>query len=424
MKVILSPSKLNGTVCAPPSKSCMHRTLICAAAADRPTKIFCSSYSKDTLATIGCLKALGAKFEEFDGGIIVYPIEKGQREECILDCNESGSTLRFMLPFAAALGKKCTLVGAKRLGERPLLPLCTAMEKHGVTPKYEGSFLPCKIEGKLSGGVYEIAGDISSQFITGLLLALGVTGGGEIRTTTPLKSAPYIDITADIQREFGINVIKTESGYIVSEGQKYTSPEEIHIEGDLSNAAFWLVAGAIGSVDAVTCTGLREDTLQGDGKIVEILRSMGAKVEREGDRVTVYRSKLKATVIDCSDIPDIVPILCVAATQAEGTTVFRNIERLRAKESDRVESTAKLISGLGGTITFDENTIYVTASKLSGGEISSFNDHRIAMSGAIASLVCEGSVTIDTAEAVEKSYGDFYEKFIMLGGKCDELSNR
>ncbi len=424
MKVILSPSKLNGTVCAPPSKSCMHRTLICAAAADRPTKIICSSFSKDTRATMGCLEALGAKFEEFDGGITVYPIEKGQNGECILDCNESGSTLRFMLPFAAATGKKCTLVGAKRLGERPLLPLCTAMEKHSVTPKYEGSFLPCKIEGKLTGGVYEIPGDISSQFITGLLLALGVVGGGEIRTTTPLQSAPYIDITADIQKKFGINVIKTPSGYIIPDGQKYTSPEEIEIEGDLSNAAFWLVAGAIGSVDTVTCTRLREDTLQGDGRIIEILRSMGAKVERENDRVTVYKSKLKSAVIDCSDIPDIVPILCVAATQAEGTTVFKNIERLRAKESDRVQSTAKLISDLGGKIAFDENTIYVTASKLKGGEISSFNDHRIAMSAAIASLVCEGSVTIDTAEAVEKSYGDFYEKFIMLGGKCDELSVR
>ena len=423
MKVILSPSKLNGTVCAPPSKSCMHRTLICAAAADKPTKIICSSYSKDTRATIDCLSALGVKFEEFDGGITVYPIEKSQNDECVLDCNESGSTLRFMLPFAAALGRKCTLTGAKRLGERPLLPLCTAMEKHGVTPKYEGSFLPCRIEGKLSGGLYEIPGDISSQFITGLLLALGVAGGGEIRTPTPLKSAPYIDITADIQRKFSVNVIKTPSGYIIPEGQKYTSPEEIYIEGDLSNAAFWLVAGAIGSEEAVTCTGLREDTLQGDGKIIDILRSMGAKAEREKDRVTVYKSKLKATTVDCSDIPDIVPILCVAATQAEGTTVFKNIERLRAKESDRVESTAKLISGLGGKITFDENTIYVTGSQLQGGEISSFNDHRIAMSGAIASLVCKESVTIDTAEAVEKSYGDFYEKFIMLGGKCDELCN-
>lgn len=426
MKVILSPSQLSGTVSAPPSKSCMHRALICAAAADKPTKIICNSFSKDTEATMACLSALGAKFEHGDAAVTVYPIDKNKKdeEECILDCNESGSTLRFMLPFAAALGKKCTFIGAERLGQRPLLPLCDALNKHGVTTSYGESFLPCSIEGKLSGGIYEIPGDISSQFITGLLFALGVIGGGEIKTTTPLKSGPYIDITTDIQKKFGIDIEKTENGYKVREGQKYISPGEIEIEGDLSNGAFWLVAGAIGSVDAVTCTSLREDTLQGDGKIVDILRDMGADITRDGDKVTVRKSDLKAVRVDCSDIPDIVPILCVAASAAAGTTVFENIERLRAKESDRVQTTADMLSALGGKITFDENTISVTGGELTGGEVSSANDHRIAMSAAVASLRCSGSVTIDMAEAVSKSYPDFYEKFTMLGGKCDELCDR
>ncbi|MBQ8808023.1 MAG: 3-phosphoshikimate 1-carboxyvinyltransferase [Clostridia bacterium] len=425
MKVVLSPSKLSGEVFAPPSKSCMHRTLICAAAADKPTKIICSSFSEDTKATLKCLEALGAGFEFFDGGVTVYPIDINKNDkECVLDCNESGSTLRFMLPFAAALGKKCTFIGAPRLGKRPLLPLCEEMEKHEVIPKYNESFLPLTIEGKLTGGEYEIPGDISSQFITGLLLALVVAGGGEIKTTTPLQSGPYIDITTDIQKKFGIDVVKTQSGYIVPAGQKYVSPGEIEIEGDYSNGAFYLVAGAIGSDASLSVCSLGEDSLQGDRKILSVLEKMGAKTVREGRKVTVYKSQLKAVEVDCSDIPDIVPILCVAATQAEGTSVFKNIERLRAKESDRVQSTYELIKNLGGKISFDENTIFVTGSPLTGGEVSSFNDHRIAMSGAVASLVCSSNVVIEKAEAVNKSYGDFYEKFVMLGGKCNELYDR
>ncbi|MBE7055541.1 MAG: 3-phosphoshikimate 1-carboxyvinyltransferase [Ruminococcaceae bacterium] len=418
MKVIISPSKLDGCVEAPPSKSCMHRALICAAAADRPTKIVCNSFSKDIEATINCLSALGAGFEYDDNSVTVYPVcLDDDMHECELHCNESGSTLRFMLPFAAALGKNCVFTGAERLGERPLLPLCDALTSHGVNVKWEKTFLPCKTEGKLHGGVFEIPGDISSQFITGLLLALGVAGGGEIKTTTPLKSGPYIDITVDMLRTFGIEARKTDTGYIIPGGQKYISPEELIIEGDYSNGAFWLVAGAIGSENYITCSSLKEESFQGDSKIVEILKSMGADISRNKDSITVRKSQLKGVCIDCSDIPDIVPILCVAATQAEGKTVFKNIERLRAKESDRVQTTADMLQGLGGKVSFDENTMIVEKSTLTGGEVTSANDHRIAMSAAIASLLCSSDVIIDSAEAVEKSYPDFYEKFTMLGGK-------
>lgn len=419
MKISLLPSNLDGAVEAPPSKSCMHRALICAAAADAPTKILCNSFSKDIEATLSCLSALGAKFEYGEGAVTVYPIDKAENNEteCVLDCGESGSTLRFMLPFAASLGKRCTFIGAPRLGERPLAPLCEALNKHNVETIYgKDSFLPCKIRGKLSGGVFEIPGDISSQFITGLLLALGNTNGGEIKTTTPLQSAPYIDITTDIQKKFGITVEKTPCGYTVEAGQKYSSPKETPIEGDYSNGAFWLAAGAIGSTNGICCTNLYEKTFQGDGKIVEILRDMGADIRRSGNSVTVYKSVLNAVEIDASDIPDIVPILCVAASCAQGKTVFYNIERLRAKESDRVETTVNMLRALGCTITADEHTITVEKSRLHGGSVTSANDHRIAMSAAIASLVCDGGVTIDKAEAVAKSYPDFYEKFKMLGG--------
>ena len=226
MQVVLSPSTLNGELAAPPSKSYMHRALICAAAADKPTKIICDTFSDDICATMDCLKALGARIENTEGGVIVSPVDKNT-DECVLDCNESGSTLRFMLPFAAALGKKCIFCGAKRLGERPLLPLAEVLLSHGAMVKYEKDFLPCSLSGTLSGEVFEIRGDISSQFITGLLFALGVMGGGEIRTITPLKSAPYVDITMDMLGKFGVRTEKTANGYIIPKGQAFTSPGEI-----------------------------------------------------------------------------------------------------------------------------------------------------------------------------------------------------
>ena len=420
MKVKLSPSGLNGIVDAPASKSRLHRALICASVADRPTKIVTSSFANDVKATISCLKSLGAKIEYENGVLTVYPIAKTDAE-CILDCNESGSTLRFMLPFAAALGRKCTFVGSERLGKRPLLPLCEALRQHGVKASYGENFLPCTIEGKLTGSDYEIEGNISSQFITGLLLSLGVTGGGKIKCTTPIESASYINITIDTLNKFGIKVIKNENSFIIEEGQKYTSPATIKAEGDYSNGAFFLVAGAISSERGVTVSSLFENTTQGDRAIIDILKKMGAKISRTDDSVTVYKSELTGTEIDCSDIPDLVPILSVAASAAQGETVFKNIGRLRMKESDRVETTAGMIKNLGGKIRIDENNIYVTGTALKGGVVNSANDHRIAMSTAIASLICEGDVIIEDAKAVEKSYADFYEKFTMLGGKCCEL---
>lgn len=416
MKVVLSQAELKGKVNSPPSKSCMHRALICAAAADKETVIKCESFSKDTEATMACLRALGAEFDIKDGFVTVHPINKNIDSECVLDCNESGSTLRFMIPFAAALGRKCTFVGAERLGKRPLKPLLDTLREHGITADHsEESFLPLKIEGKLTGGEFTLPGDISSQFFTGILFALGVTGGGRIKAIGKIESAPYIDITADIQKQFGVDVICEENGYSVKEGCSYTSPGKFTVEGDWSNGAFWLVAGAIGG--GIDCLNLRKDTLQGDSKVFEILKLMGADIEWCANGVRVKKSQLHAVEIDCSDIPDIVPILCVAASAAEGTTVFKNIGRLRAKESDRVQTTADMITALGGKITFDENNITVTGTPLTGGNTQSANDHRIAMSSAVASIIANGDVEINGAEAVAKSYPDFYEKFTMLGGK-------
>ncbi len=415
MNVVISPQNLCGSIDVPPSKSFMHRALICAAIADKETKIKCTSFSKDTEATMNCLMELGAKFKIKDDIVTVTPIDKEYTDgRCVLDCAESGSTLRFMLPLAASLGRKCTFVGAERLGKRPLAPLCKALNEHGVKTVYgNDSFLPLEIEGQLTGGEFVIPGDISSQFITGILFALSNVGG-EIKIEGELKSAPYVDITTSVQRQFGIDVQKIKDGYSIRKGAS-AAASEIQIEGDWSNGAFWLVAGAIGGT--ITCTGLYKDSLQGDSKITDILKEMGADIREEADSVTVHKSKLHAVTVDASDIPDIVPVLCVAATAAEGTTVFKNTSRLAEKESNRMETTAAMLNALGGSVTFDENSMTVVGSTLTGGRVHSANDHRIAMSAAVASIIASGDVGIEMAEAVSKSYPDFYEKFTMLGGK-------
>jgi len=411
MNITICKNGLRGIVKAPPSKSYMHRALICAAAADCPTKIKCSGFSEDTKATIRCLEALGAGFKFDDDSVTVTPVKKNTDGICELLCGESGSTLRFILPFAAALGKDCILKGSDRLGKRPLKPLIEELRSHGIDAQFSGDFLPLKISGKLTGNKYEILADISSQFISGLLMALGVSGGGEIRTTGTLKSRKYVDITAEIMGKFGVNSEKTESGYKVAAKSGYRSPVELSSEGDWSNAAFWLVGGALSAEDGLTCTSLLQKTTQGDFEIYNILKRMGADISISEDKVTVRKSKLSGINIDADDIPDLVPVLCVAACGAEGKTVISGTKRLREKESDRVESTLDMIKSLGGSISCSENSITVTPKKLTGGKVYSYNDHRIAMSAAIASLISEKSVEIIGAEAVKKSYPDFFEVF-------------
>ena len=415
MNVTIKPHSFCGELSAPPSKSYMHRILICAALSDKCTEIKCSELSEDTRATLNALSSLGAEFEIKENSIFVTPVGENKTQIKEIDCKESGSTFRFMLPVAASLGGKALFFGSKRLSQRPILPLCECLEKHGVVFENGKGTLPCEIDGKIKSGVYEIAGDVSSQFVSGLMMALGNIGGGEIKITGQIKSAPYIEITAEVMKLFGVDVNKSDSGYIIkSDGYKTTG--EAFVEGDLSNAAFHLAMGALGG--EVKIFGLKENTAQGDGKIIDILKEMGADVVREKDAVTIKKSALSPIMIDCEDIPDIVPILCVIASGVKGESVFYNIKRLREKESDRVESTCALIKGLGGNITADENTIKVNGTgKLRGGIVDSFNDHRIAMSAAAASVICDEEVTIKDAQAVNKSYPDFFEKFALLGGE-------
>lgn len=411
MKVTLSPEKLQGSVKAPPSKSYMHRALICASISEGETEILCDSFSNDIKATASCLENLGAKVSIGDGKIVVGTVKRTDSTVTI-DCGESGSTLRFMLPFVAALGQSTIITGAKRLGERPLAPLCEAISGRGAEIFCEkGASLPCTVKGKMQSGEYSVKANISSQFVSGLIMALAMCGG-TVLTEGEIVSAPYINMTLDVVKRFGISV-ETKGNIFKVKKIATPAPKSICAEGDFSNAAFWLVAGAIGCGEIV-CENLSENTKQGDIKIVEILKQMGADISFENSKVTVKPSRLTGVEIDAENIPDLVPVLCVAAACADGETVIKNISRLREKESDRVESTMAMLRSLGGDIRCEENSLIVKKSRLHSGEVDSFNDHRIAMSAAVASVAADGEVTINGAEAVNKSYPDFFEKFHSL----------
>ncbi len=313
---------VSGNVQVPPSKSVAHRMLICAALSDAPCTIVCQSVNRDMEATMNCLNALGANITYADGKFSVQPITE-VRKGATLDCGESGSTLRFLLPVAAALGADATFIGQGRLPERPLSPLYEEMTAHGVKMTENGR-MPLKCEGKLPAGLYTIDGGISSQFISGLLMALPLTGiQSKIAVTGKQESSSYIGLTLNALSQFGIDIQTVTDGYIIPSGQEFTSADaQVSVEGDWSAAAFWITAGVAGS-KPVTCTGLNyECSAQGDRRIVDVLRKMGADIATAGNTVTARPSKLTAAQIDCADIPDLVPILAVAASSAQGTTIF------------------------------------------------------------------------------------------------------
>ncbi len=390
---------LCGTLKAVPSKSFAHRALICAALADKPTKLDNLFYSEDILATIDCLTALGARFEKGT----VYPIENRNKTStlCGLNCRESGSTLRFMLPLSLALGGDFQFQMAGRLPNRPLEPLYSELIRNGCTLGKQGEN-PFFASGKLKSGTYTLPGNVSSQFITGLLLSLPLLDGdSEIHIEGKLESAPYIAVTRSVLQSFGIKTAYENNTFFVSGGQTFRSPENYTIEGDWSNAAFWLCADKLSS-GKITCAGLNEFSVQGDRQIVDILKRLPSE-------------------IDASDIPDLIPVLSAVAAVTEGKTVIYNAKRLIIKESNRLKAIYGLLSKLGADITLtDDGLIICGKPQLNGGTVDSFNDHRMAMTAAIASLKCKNQVTVTRAEAVKKSYPDFWNDFKALGGNIKE----
>ena len=417
MNIVIEPSSLKGEITAIPSKSVAHRMLICAALADGPTTLRIPKTSDDIDATADCLRALGAAITVNNEDYIVEPIAQIENIP-LLDCGESGSTLRFLLPVAAAAADRCRFDGHGRLPERPLSDLTDAMKEHGVS--FDGEKLPFTIGGRLRGGIYRLPGNVSSQYITGLLLALPLCEEDSvIELTTALESASYIDITLSVLKTFGITVHCERNRYIIPGKQVFRSPGTLPVEGDWSNAAFFLTAAALNN--DITMTGLNPNSAQGDRKIIALLEQLGAVTQKDNGRLTLRSDELKGCTIDIQDTPDLLPVLSVAAAFAQGKTTFINAARLRLKESDRLASSAAMIENLGGRAEVGEDELTVYGTGLIGGTVESCNDHRIAMSSAVAATRCSKPVTILNAEAVKKSYPGFYNDYNKTGGKAHVL---
>ena len=409
MDIKITPARLQGKVTPPPSKSVAHRMVIAAALAEGTSVIERVYPSVDILTTIEAMRQLGAEITVEGERAVVKGIGKAP-ESAVIDCCESGSTMRFIIPVAAALGVKTTFLGWGKLPERPITPYLTEFPKHGADFDYSGT-MPFTVSGKLWGGRYEIDGGISSQFITGLLLALPVTGQeSEIALTSRLESRPYVDITRGVMADYGVDITVTENGFLIPAGQKFRSFSGA-VEGDHSQGAFFEVADALGS--KVEISGLNVNSFQGDKKIIEICREM------------VYNKSgaLRPFEVDVADIPDLVPILAVLASFCEGESRITGAARLRLKESDRLAAMEETLNALGGDVTATEDSLIIKGKeKLRGGaRVSAHNDHRIAMAMAIAATRCDEPIVIEGAECVRKSYPDFWEVYRSLGGIACEV---
>lgn len=390
MDITIHPRPLRGEITIIPSKSQAHRLLICAAFADKPTQIVCPDTNRDIDATVDCLNALGADIRRTDSGFLVVPVTSIP-SIAQLNCCESGSTLRFMLPIVGALGVDATFLMEGRLPQRPLSPLWEEMERMGCS-LFRPTENTLRCWGKLHTGLYSISGSISSQYITGLSFALCLMEpGSSLEITGKLESKPYLDLTNRAISLFGGGFGKG----------RFCSPGYVNVEGDWSNGAFFVTAAFLGS--ELTIRGLDKDSVQGDRAIVDILP----------------RIKSGIFEISAADIPDLVPILSVAAAIHHGA-VFTDIQRLRLKESDRVASTIAMIEALGGKAEATQDRLTIYGTGLTGGTVDSVNDHRIAMASAIAATVCHRDVTILGAQCVRKSYPRFWEEYQHFGGHYEQ----
>ena len=396
MNVLITPGRLSGSVRAPASKSAAHRALICAALADRPTRVRISALNRDIEATLACLAALGAQLENDGDGIQVTPIADAP-VDALLDCGESGSTLRFLLPVACALGVRATVVGHGRLPQRPNAALTDALRAHGAS--IDNDLLPMRLSGPIAGGRWALPGDVSSQYVTGLLLALPLlVEDSEIVLTTKLASAAYVTMTLQALAAFGIEIIPTDTGWRVPGGQRYRSPGDLEVEGDWSAAAFWHGANALGA--GIRVEGLKADSVQGDRAVLDLL----GRAE-----------------IDAENVPDLVPILAAAAASLPQTTVITGAARLRLKESDRLATTAAMLRALGHGCEVTPDGLVIRGGRPAPcaegvRTVDGANDHRIVMAAAVAAAFADAPVRITGAEAVEKSYPVFFRDYQALGG--------
>lgn len=422
----ITPSILEGRVQVPPSKSLAHRAVICAALADGTSRIENIDLSDDIRATSMAMLPLGVRLRREGSALAVAGVGGRKREEDLcsatVHCMESGSTLRFLIPVLLAAGlERVTFTGRGKLGSRPLDPYYDIFRQQGIGWRAaEGGVLDLTVEGQLKPAVYTLPGNVSSQFITGLLLALPLlSGSSEIQLTTGLESAGYLDLTLSVMERFGVGLsYDGDRRFVIPGGQKYR-PTGYRVEGDYSQGAFFLVAGALGS--RVEVADLPAGSLQGDRAAAEILERMGTVLTRSGDSLSARPGPegLSAAIIDASDCPDIIPVLAVAAALAKGTTRIVNAGRLRIKECDRLHAVAQELNRLGGRVEEHPDSLVIHgAEQLEGGcTVWSHRDHRIAMSLAVAATRCRHPVVIKDWECVSKSYPGFFEDYAGLGGR-------
>ena len=407
MQKTVSPASLCGTLDVIPSKSASHRAVMMAALCKEETRLAPLQRSRDIEATLACAAALGLGQHD------------APQELRTLDCGESGSTLRFIIPLALDGRGPVRFVGHGRLMQRPLSVYEQLFVPRGVRWALSGDALT--VEGQLQSGEYALRGDVSSQFITGLLLALPLLSGDSvIRITTALESRGYVELTRRNQAAFGVASRWADwHTLLVPGGQTPVSPGSFAIEGDWSHAAFYLVAGALGKAGPLTLRRLCIDSTQGDRAIVPILRGMGARIEETAQGLTVFPSALHGAQVDVTQVPDLVPVLAVAMTGAQGESRITGAARLRIKESDRLSAIASALCACGAEVReLPDGLVIRGGQPLHGASVEGCNDHRIVMAMAVAAALCDGEITISDAEAVAKSAPAFWQEYASLGGQA------
>ena len=422
-KIKIKSKKLEGIVTVPPSKSMAHRAVICASLAKGKSIISNLDLSDDIIATINAMKMLGANIKELGNktfSIDGSNIFKNKEKDIVIDCNESGSTLRFLVPLSIAEDNKVKFIGRGNLGKRPLNIFYEIFDNQGIEYSYQKDILNLDINGKLKGGTFNVEGNISSQFISGLMFTLPLLKeDSKIVITTELESKGYLDLTLSMLNSFGIKIINNDYKEFIIKGNQEYKAFDYEVEGDYSQAAFYLSAGAIGN--KVNIKNLDLYSLQGDKEVISILEDLGNRLVIENKNISIKSCGDEEAIIDAKNCPDVIPVITVVAALTKGTSRIINAGRLRIKECDRLHAITTELNKLGAKITeLEDGLIIEGVETLKGGEVSSYDDHRIAMSLAIASTRCEDDLILENPLCVSKSYPHFWEDFKMLGGEIDE----
>lgn len=424
MNVKIKPNEIKGKMKSIPSKSLLHRAIILSGIAKDREIILeqVNTISEDIEATLTCIEKLGAKTKVEGDSIRITSLGNIKKSKVELHCKESGTTLRLLLPLVSTFSKEATVDCSEGLRKRPIRELIETLEESGLYFKEKG--FPINISGNVTTDFFKISGDISSQYVSGLLLLSSLLDQrSSIYLTTKLESRAYVNITIKVLRDFGIIVNELEEGVFEIYGgrDKILPPKEYQIEGDWSNAAFFLVGGCLG--DSIKMSGLNLESSQGDKKIVQILKKAGAILTCSDDFISSNRSHLNSFEVDFSETPDLFPILSVVAALSKGQSILKGGERLKLKESNRIESTFQMLKSLGADVKKREDGLIIQGKEiLDGGIVNSFNDHRIVMSATMASIKCKEPVSIVNAGAVKKSYPNFFEDFKKVGGIFDVIS--